>query len=176
MQLRHLEVGQLFEPGRTHYEEGVKFEFTQGGPILLIFFDRPTEKEVESIRSGKFIMKFYDTDNIIFMLFKFRSLNWIDAPYNIHLSPPFEFATELEQENLGFGLQIFLIDATTGILKVMRYVGLGHEFSIRLRDAILDQKSKPFDNGIYNFKINDVYKRYRPEDLAEFARWYYKTE
>lgn len=174
MQLRHLEVGQLFEPGRTHYDEGVKFEFTQGGPILLIFFDRPTEKEVESIRSGKFIMKFYDTDNIIFMLFKFRSLNWIDAPYNIHLSPSFTF--EPMSETQGFGLQIYLVDAATGILKVIRYIGLGHEFSIRLRDAILSQKSRPFDEGIYNFKINDIYKRYRPEDLAEFARWYYKTE
>jgi hypothetical protein len=173
MQLRRLEVGQLFEPSRTHYEEGVKFEFTQGGPILLICFNRPTEKEVESICSGNFTMKFYDTDNIIFMLFKFGSLNWIDAPYNIHLSPPFIF--ESMGETQGFGLQIYLINAATGILKVVRYVGLGHEFSIRLRDVILDQKLKPFDNGIYNFKINDIYKRYRPEDLAEFARWYYKT-
>lgn len=174
MQLRHLEVGQLFEPGRTHYDEGTKFEFTQGGPVLFIMFERPTEKEIEAVRAGKFIMKFYEHDNIIFMLFKFEGVPWIDTPYNINLSPPFEF--EPMSKTQGFGLQIYLIDAATGILKVIRHIGLGHEFSIRLRDAILSQKSKPFDNGIYSFKINDIYKRYRPEDLAEFARWYYKTE
>jgi hypothetical protein len=171
--LRHLEVGQLFEPGRTHYDEGTKFEFTQGGPVLFIMFERPTEKEIEAVRAGKFIMKFYEHDNIVFMLFKFEGVPWIDAPYNINLSPLFEF--EQMSETQGFGLQIYLVDAATGILKVIRYVGLGHEFSVRLREAMEKQKAIPFNLDTYNFKINDIYKRYRPEDLAEFARWYYKT-
>lgn len=175
MQLRHLEVGQLFEPGRTRYDEGVKFEFTQSGPILLIFFDRPTEKEIEAIRAGKFQTKFYEHDNVIFMLFKFGSLNWIDAPYSVHLSPPFEFAEELDQDNLGFGLQIFLIDAATGILKVMRYIGLGHDFSIQLREAILQQKEQPFNQNAYNLKVNEIYRRYTTDQLVDYAKWFYKT-
>jgi hypothetical protein len=177
MQLRHLEVGQLFEPGRTHYDEGVKFEFTQSGPMLLMFFDRPTTKEIESIRVGKFKIGFYDIDNIIFILAKFEGMKWIDAPYSVHLSQPFEFAKELEeQESLGFGLQIFLIDAATGILEVMRYVGLGHEFSVKLLDTILKQKEAPFDTGVYSFKLNEIYKRYSTDQLADYARWFYKTE
>lgn len=174
MQLRHFEVGQLFEPGRTRYDEGIKFEFTQSGPILLIFFDRPTDKEVESIRVGKLEIGFYDTESSIFILAKFEGMKWIDAPYNVHLSKPFEFAKELEeQDNIGFGLQIFLVDTVTGILKVMRYVGLGHEFSIRLRDAILKQKEVPFDDGIYNFKLNEIYKRYSTDQFVDYARWFY---
>jgi len=172
--LRHLEVGQLFEPGRTHYDEGAKFEFTQGGPVLFIMFERPTEKEVEAVRVGKFIMKFYEHDNIIFMLFKFEGVPWIDTPYNINLSPPFEF--EPMGETQGFGLQIYLIDAATGILKVIRYIGLGHEFSVRLRDAMEKQKVIPFNMGTYNFKVNDAYKRYTSDQFAEFAKWYYKID
>lgn len=175
MQLRHLEVGQLFEPSVTHYNEGVKFDFTQGGPILLIFFEHPTAKEVESIRSGKFTMKFYDTDNIIFMFFKFGSLNWMDAPYTVHLSQPFGFSKELKQENIGFGLQIYLVDAATGILKVIRLIGLGHEFSSLLRDAILKQKETPFNRGVYMFKLNELCKRYSTNELVEYAKWFFTT-
>lgn len=176
MGIRHLEVGQLFEPGKTRYQECIKFECTQSGPMLLMFFDQPSNKEVDYIKSGKFQTKFYEYEEVIFMLFKFGSLSWIDAPYSVHLSQPFEFAEELEQENIGLGLQIYLIDATTGILKAMRLIGLGHDYSLKLRDAILKQKGKAFDLDAYDFKISEIYKRYNTDQLADFARWYYKTE
>lgn len=175
--LRHLQVGKLFESGRTHYDEGLKFEFEQSGPILFIFFNRPTEKEIETIRAGKFKIGFYETEGIIFILSKFGSLKWFDTPYNIHLSPPIKFAEELDaNKTLGFGLQIFLIDAATGILKVIRYIGLGHDFSIRLRDEMLKQKQSPFNQDTYIFRLNELYKRYSTDQLVEYARYFFKIE
>jgi hypothetical protein len=177
--LRHLEVGQLFEPGRTRYQETVKFEFTPGGPVLLIYFERPNQKEIAAIRSGKFKFGFYEHDigSVIFTLSKFEGLKWMDAPYSIHLSPPFEFAPELDtDQNLGFALQIFLIDAATGILHVIRYVGLGHDFSVKFKEALQRQKAVNFNQAAYNLKIDDAYKRYSTDDLVSYAKWFYTVK
>jgi hypothetical protein len=172
-----LEVGKLFRPDVYSYPEQVQFEFEQSGPSLYIYFSQPTIKEIEAVRSGKFKIGFYETESIIFILVKFEGMNWIDAPYTVHLSPPFEFMEELDSSPmLGFGLQIFLVDAATGILKVIRYVGLGHDFSVRLRDGILRQKGIPFDKGTYGFRLNEIYRRYSTDQLVDYAKWFFKIE
>lgn len=164
--MRHLEVGQLFEPGRTRYPETVKFDFTQGGPILLLFYASPTESEIQSCRSGNLKFGFVELNGIIFILYKFDGMPWSDAPYSVHLSAPFELA-EIEG-GMGFGLQIYLVDADTGILKVIRYVGLGHDFSERFKEAILKQKEQPFNQADYDRTIQRVYSQYSTKDLVSF--------
>lgn len=160
------EVGQLFQ-GKTNFPEGVKFDFDQSGALLFLFFNKPSAKEIESVKSGKLEIGLYQKDEIIFILLKFQGMEWMDAPYSIHLSSPFEFA-EL-QEGLGFGTTIFLVDATTGILKVMRYIGLSTEFSRKLKDAILKQKEMTFDKTLYNKRLNEIYGNYSTSDLVRRA-------
>lgn len=165
MKFRKFEVGKLFEEGITRYNEEAKFEFTQSGPALLIFFKTPTEKEIESIRADNIKIGFTEISEIIFMLYKFEGIPWIDAPYSIHLSGNIE--PQKVEEGTGYGLQIFLIDADTGILKVMRLIGMGTEWSRRFREAILRQKNIPFDHEIYNLKIENIYKELSPKDIAD---------
>lgn len=174
--LQHLEVGKLFEPGQTRYSEEIKFEFTQGGPVLLIFFGNLKQKEIAAVRTGKLKFGFYECGNVIFTLAKFEGIPWMDAPYSIHLSPPFKFAEELDtDERAGFGLQIYLVDADTGILQAIRLVGLDHNFSLKFREAILKQKAAPFSSDTYQFKINSAYEQYSSKDMASFAKWFYTT-
>lgn len=165
--MRSFEVGKLLEEGITRYNEGVKFDFQQSGPVLLLFFNRPTEKEVESIKKGKLEIGFYVKDEVIFMLFKFQSLEWMDAPYSVHLSNPFTF-DDIEPGQ-GFGLTIFLVDASTGILRALRYSGLSTDFSFKLQDAILNQKNLPFDAVVYNQKFMSIYNNYSTSDLVQRA-------
>lgn len=47
--MEKLEVGKLFKEGITRYPEGVKFDITDGGCDLLIYFSDPSEKEKEAI-------------------------------------------------------------------------------------------------------------------------------
>lgn len=112
-------------------------------------------------------------DGIIFMLFKFEEIPWIDAPYSIHLSGNTE-PVNIEEDK-GYGLQIFLIDANTGILKVIRLIGMGNEWSRRFREAILKQKNTKFDPYEYNQKIEKIYRTYSSRKLAEMIptkNWY----
>lgn len=165
MNLRHFEVGKLFEPGKTHYKEAVKFEFTKAGPVLLLFFDAPTPKEIDSVAGGDLRIGFDEKNEIIFLLLKFEGMPWMDAPYSIHLSPPVDLA-EVE-EGTGYGLQIFLVDSSTGILKAMRIIGLGTEWSRRFKEAVERQRETAFDAGIYDAKIQNIYRSFTPKDLAE---------
>lgn len=166
------EVGQLFQDGITMYPEGTKFDFTQGGPVLIMFLERPTEKEIQQVKSGRLQIGFWYKDDVIFVLFKFGSLNWMDAPYNVHLSEPFTF--EEIVPNSGFGLHVFLVDAATGIIKAMRLIGLGTTFSIQLKKAIEKQKNAAFDESLYDKAIMRVYGNYSTNDMIKYADIIYK--
>jgi hypothetical protein len=177
-----LKVGEPFEPGKTHYPECAKFDFTPSGPALFIFLVSPAPEEVEAIRSGPFRVGFFESaiiedgrhkGTIIFLLFKFGDLPWLDAPFSIHLA---QCKTPAEiEEGLGYGLNIFLIDANTGILRVMRLVGLGTEWSRRFRQAMLEQDGAGFDPEAYDAEIRRMYRMYGTRDLVEmveFKNWY----
>lgn len=160
-------VGELFEAGNTKYKEGVKFDFRQDGAILILFYNSPEEKELIDISKGTLRIGMYIKDEVIFMLFKFGSQNWIDAPYSIHISKPFKFDSIVEGS--GIGLHIFLVDAANGILKAMRLVGLPTKFSKSFQKATLEQKQLKFDKNKYAQKINMVYGNYNTDDLVERA-------
>lgn len=164
---RSFQVGELFEPGKTHYNESTKFDFTESGPILLLFFAGPTRSEVESIREGDIRIGFLEKDGIIFMLFKFQNLPWIDAPFSVHLAQA-EEPVEVK-EGTGYGLQIFLVDANTGILKVMRLIGLGTEWSRRFREVAMRQREVDFDARMYDTKIQNIYRSFSSKELAEMV-------
>lgn len=173
MKLRKFEVGKPFEEGVTWYQEETRFEFNESGPVLLVFLKSPTEKEIEAFRAGDVKIGFYEMENIIFLLFKFGGLPWIDAPYSIHLSAEFQPANI--EKGKGYGLQIFLIDAASGILKVIRLIGMGTEWSRRFREAILKQKAAPFDPYEYNKKIERIYLSYSTKkmvDIVPAQNWY----
>ncbi|TEB13337.1 hypothetical protein [Pelotomaculum propionicicum] len=165
--MRKYEVGKLFAEEITSYPETVKFDFTQSGPVLLVFFAGPTPKEIESVKSGRFEAGFYAKDDVIFFLARFAGLNWMDAPYTAHLSEPFEF---LEMgEGQGFGLHIFLVDARTGIIKAMRLIGLSAGFSRKLKTAIEDQKKRPFNKDVYDHQIKFVFSNFTTMELVQRA-------
>jgi hypothetical protein len=160
-------VGELLEEGKTSYQEGVRFDYTHDGAILLLFYNNADEKELLDIRKGSLKIGMYVKDEVIFMLFKFASQNWIDAPYSVHLSKLYEF--DNIAEGMGIGLHIFLVDASTGILKAMRLIGLPTKFSKSFQKAVLAQKEIEFDKSKYAQKINMVYGNYSTDDLVEGA-------
>ena len=165
--MNKFEVGKLFDEGKTRYNESTRFDFQQDGAVLILFFDRLTLQEIEWIKTGRFEIGFYEKDEIIFMLSRFGSMNYIDAPYSVHLSKPFTF-DEL-REGMGFSLSIFLVDASNGILKAMRYVGLSTDFSRRLQKAIERQKTAEFDRNAYDAKLRQIYANYSTDDLVQKA-------
>lgn len=165
--MENLEIGKLFKAGKTKYQEGIRFDVTDGGCDLFIYFNNPSNDEIESIKTGNFKTGYYSENNAIFMLFKFGNTPWMDAPYSVHLSKNLtEF--QLFDGGQGIALHVYLIDASTGILKAIRLIGLKTRFSIQLIEAIEKQKKMTFDG--YDLNINSIMTKYSTKDLVKYGK------
>lgn len=161
------EVGELFKEGITRYQEGCIFDVTDGGAVLNLFYSTPSELEIEAAKSGTVQTKILYKNDIIFMLFKFIGQEWIDCPYTVHLSKNLTQLQEIEN-NTGYALNINLIDANTGILKVMRLIAIDNRRSKLLKKYIEQQKTT-FNKIEYNKNINTIYNTYTSKQLVQFA-------
>lgn len=169
-------VGQVVEEFKNHAEE-TQFDLRDDGAVLLVFFNRPTEKEIQQFASGNnFEIRFTELYGVIMLTVKIGTLNWMDAPYTPHLS---KYLTrfQLPNENEGLGLTVMLIDAQTGEIKHMRLLGLSKDFSGRLLGAVMEQKmSNPsdFDCRAYDNTVNQIYTRYTTKDIVKLSKAYCK--
>jgi hypothetical protein len=166
-EMRRFEVGQLFIPGVTHYQEGGRFNFSSSGATLLLTWTTPRSKEVQEIKSGVFSAGLTVVGNILFFLCKFGNSQWMDFPFSPHLMSDKEIEIQHPEENQGYGLTIFLVDAATGILKAGRFIGLPHDFSITFEDYFRKLQSASFDLTEYDSLVKGVYNTYSTEQLLE---------
>ena len=165
-----LEVGKLFKEGATRYQEGCRVDVDDTGINLFLYYNNPTEEEVKDTKGGNFKFGFYKENNAIFMLFKCGDQEWIDSPYSAHLSKNLT-KLELADEGKGLALHVYLIDAGTGILKVMRLIGLKTKISQDLIEAIKCQQLMDFKG--YDSNIRNVYNKYSTKDLVSMSKIMY---
>ena len=162
-----IEVGKLFKEDVTRYSEGIKFDITDSGCNLLIYYVDPTTEEKEAITKGDFKYGYFREGNVILMLFRFGNQQWMDAPYSVHLS---KNLTQLQDitGTQGFALNIYLINANNGILEGMRLVGLNTRLSKMLREDVLKQKDLTYDG--FPIKLNEIYRKYTTKSLVSMAK------
>lgn len=129
--------------------------------------NRPTFKEKLAFKSGTpYQFNFVVVDDIIFFLSRFGTLNWMDEPFNIHLYPDGRAQLlEAPGPTQGYGLYIMLIDSSTGIIEHQRAIGLDHDLSMRLRDAIIHQPVIPD----YDQRLQRIMAQYSTMDLVALA-------
>ncbi|AGS80766.1 hypothetical protein LEP1GSC050_0079 [Leptospira phage vB_LbrZ_5399-LE1] len=168
------EVGKLYNPNKTNWREGAFYQCREGRHELALFFSSPTSKEIQSVKTGVHSFGFHYEKNVIFFLFRFYpEINLSDSPFSIHLVLPESGRIPPVDRNRKSEIpliHITLIDADTGILKAYRTISLKLEFANALEDAILDQLSKPFDQGVYDRSLAETYSHYpTSEDLLKKA-------
>ena len=171
--MQFLKVGGLFDPGRTSYQEASWLDYTETGPVLLMAVNNPTAKEIEAVKNGGIELALYETNPVLWFLYKISGFGpWSDCPFSIRLydgkGRRFDWSEKIE-EGTGLALQIVLIDAGTGIVKVLRLVGMPTKFSRELRAMILRQLDRSFDVEKYSREIDKVYARLSSDDLAARA-------
>lgn len=79
-----LKVGELFDQNKTKYQEGCRFTIDNNGANLFIYYNNPTNEEIENYKKEKYSFKFIKLDSVIFFLAKIGNLTILDCPYNIH--------------------------------------------------------------------------------------------
>lgn len=166
-------VGESCIEAIGHPDE-VYFDLDDGGISVEIYLYHVSEHELAQINSGAaFEMKLVQLRGIIFGLFKFGSLDWMDAPYNVHLS---RNLTELETpgEGCGFSMNIRLYDTATGILLCNRLLSLSTEMSLKLIDMIEEQRKNPFNKREHDNMVKSVYAAYSIKKLVKMASCSYR--
>lgn len=153
------EVGKLYHPERRSWQEGAQFNLRSGVPELLLFFSRPNFHEILAVKKSDAQFGITKIEDVIFFFYKFGSeIPWSDCPFSINLVPAKErIVPELDTEEGRLVLQIFLVEANSGILKAMRAVTLSPEFSQVLVKLANEQLTGNFDALGYDRQINKIY-------------------
>ena len=169
------EKGQVVENFIRH-REGAYFDVDDSGAILMIFFNKPTQNEVEQFNAGhNFEIRFTNIKNIMMITAKIGNLNWMDAPYSPHLSKnltKFQFSNEGQ----GLSLTLMLIDAYSGKIEHIRLIGLSEKFSKKMIGNILELKMSEFNQNEYMINLNSVFACYTTKDIVKMSRDYCKIK
>lgn len=113
-------------------------------------------------------MKLLEMRNIIFGVFKFGNLKWMDAPYSVHLSKNLTHL-EMPTDGTGLALHVCLFDTTTGVLCANRLIGLSTEISRQLIEMIMEQKQKDFNRKEYDANLKMIYGAYPTKQFVKMT-------
>lgn len=167
------EVGQVIDNFK-HHAEGTQFDLADDGAAMIIFFNRPTNNEIEQFKAGKsFEIRFVELKDVIMITAKIGNLNWIDAPYTPHLSKNLT-KFQLPNENQGLGLTLMLVDAVTGEIKHIKFLGLSERFTKKLYGTVMELKVKEFDKNSYIAALNSIFATYDTKQIVKMSTDYCK--
>jgi hypothetical protein len=115
----------------------------------------------------------HETGPVLWLLHRIEGLEqWSDCPFSIRLydgmGRNFDWSEPIE-DGQGIGLNVILVEASTGILLVQRLVGLSTRFSRELRSAILRQLEQPFSKADYEATIQRTYTNYSTKKLLSWS-------
>lgn len=158
-------TGATAPKGFASLPDGVRLEFDRGF-MLVCTFSRPTAKEKKAFKSGVAQFGLAVANDIIFFLSRFGTMSWMDMPFSGHLYNDNRMSLlEVPGPTQGYGLHVMLIDGATGILVHQRLIGLDHDLSMRLREAIINQPEIPN----YGQRLQRTMAQYTTNDLVALA-------
>jgi hypothetical protein len=168
--MQNLEVGKPYKEGLKRIPEEIIFNFDQDGGFLRIVFDSPLDSEIKEITQGKIKLGLSEEDGILFFFIKFGELPWMDTPYNVEFSQPFDLE-ELTDEKTGYVVQIVLIDGMTGIVHILKLIELPHAMSKRFKELVEKQKETRIRD--YETVLYRIYSKYETDALVEEVEIYF---
>lgn len=166
------EVGEKYDFAIRN--EGVVFDISDSGAILMVFFHHPSKEEIEQFKSEKQLeIKCACFKHTIFILSKIGNLQWMDSPYHPDLSTSL---TELKEAEGGEGLslQIMLFDSSNGELKSLRLIGTSTDFTRKLYREISKLSLDKITYEKYMSYLSEMYKKYSTKDLVRMSSFGFK--
>lgn len=140
--MANLEVGKKY-PGKI-LGEGVMLDYNNGF-TLYVFLPNITPTEAIAFKKGRYKFALAEVDNVLYFLSELKgAIDVSDSPFHFGLYKD-NRAEQLPKDvgtNEGIALNIIVVDSSTGILKVLRLIGLQHDFSVALINKCLEQSKQ----------------------------------
>lgn len=151
---------QIIPPG----PDGIVFDLTDGGGVLMYRFSHPTAAEKRDFQKG-ISVKFAVIDDIIFVLSRLGTdPYWQDAPYYRALSKNLTHI-DMPGEGQGLAIHAMLVDSSTGILVAQKLFSPDHNTSVAFLTAVKNQPEIPD----YALRLGKVMAKYSTQALLEEA-------
>ncbi|MGL5511658.1 MAG: hypothetical protein ACRDBM_00260, partial [Sporomusa sp.] len=146
----------MYKPGQHSLEENVIYRFDNDGHCLVIVQARIADQEIEATQNCTAELRLYIDGPIIFLLFKFGTGRWNDAPYSWHTMPR---SSRLYPEQVAdtATLAVMLVEATNGIVRAAREIAMTPDFAGKLNTAITAQANGSFNGLSYAKHLNILY-------------------
>lgn len=164
-------IGEAYSPEYTHYDEGVRYLYRQGAHELTLFWNTPSQAEINGLRDQPVSVGLYVHGPAAFLLYKLEGVcEWSDAAFNIQLLPIEEQELPLEPTGERARLIITLVDATDGRIKGRRLVSLDKVMTQALRHCMTMQANAPFVRPLYEIAVQETHAHFPDTDaLAQAA-------
>jgi hypothetical protein len=169
--MHRIQVGLPYHPDVRRWSEGAEYNWRGGGHELVLRLSRPTAVEVAAVQRAPLDLALWTGDDVLVLLYRFGAggsgIPWSDAPYSIHRVPEAERVPppELEPGQMPL-MTVVLLDADTGIVRVVRAVSLPHGFGAALHAAIRAQLERPYPgDAAYEAEIAQLFRRW-PQSKA----------
>jgi hypothetical protein len=165
------QVGEIYSPEHTRYDEGARYLYSDGAHELVLFWNAPTPAEVEGFRQQPMEVGLFSHGPAVFLLYKIATVcEWSDVAFNLHMVP--EAQRQLPDEPPGerARLRLVLVDAESGLIRAKRIVSLDKVMTQALKMTLRAQAADAFNRVIYEAAVQQVYARYPDGDaLAAVA-------
>lgn len=163
-------VGKKLEQFKV-YGDYVMLDIKDDGIHVYVFFKDITEHELSQFKSEKpYEICLTMIDDVIFFMMKFGSLNWMDFPYNVHLSRlTGGNLLPITNDNQRYTVYLCVGDSTTGKIMHLREITLENRESKILHKLIEVQREntiliRPF----YDEVIENIYRHLTTKEMLNY--------
>jgi hypothetical protein len=165
------QVGEVFDPAYSRYDEGARYVYAGEGHELVLFWGGPTPAEVEGFRTRPVEVGLFSHGPAAFLLYKIQDVcEWSEVAFNIHLVPESERELPCEEPGDRGRLRLILVDAQDGVVRAKRIVSLDKVMTQALKHTMSEQAAASFNRLIYDAAVQEVFGRYADGDaLAAVA-------
>jgi hypothetical protein len=169
--MHKLEVGKLYDPRRTVWEERADLNFRSVAHELRLFLGGATRAEVEAVQSGPVLFRFFAEPEGLFLITRFGTRMSFDCSY--HWRQMAEATGDRTMLPLSAEaspalralVTIILVEATSGIVLAIRTVRFSPEFTRAIHRAIRDQAGAPYDRAAHERWAEGMTARFSTDQL-----------
>lgn len=141
--------------------------------------NNPSLQEIESIvhTNSEFEIAFSNVNDCGFISVRFGKMPWGDCTFEPRLYKSLEIPNYEEMPKQGMGFTIVLVDPSEGgLVKGIRVIGLGHDFSVRFGkwcNETFEKNDKTFTKERHYSNVDEIRKKYTSDELQSKAqfRW-----
>lgn len=182
--MRALTVGNKFPPMKNH-TEGAYFTIDDSGLMLIYNYRMPTEKELSAVKEvNPAEFRFLVENDMIFFMSKMGSIPWNDSPFDPRLDRDHGLEPPVSESD-GYQMTFMMIDAATNTIKHIRKIELGHDFSLKLCDAVNEFYDREENSQIESVdalqkiseaRIDTIHEKFTSDELAKRATVSYRIK